>query len=299
MTGLRKNCGRIRRCLRKQVCFRRCIVRLPVSFKHPWGVNPMWLHKINPSVKALAVCLCIIMLAFVFDPVTPMIFLTFVAALTLSFSNVSLKKWLLCFSPFILIALAYVWTAVLFPRPTVETTVLWSFWRIEVTYEALFNGFSLGLRVLCFASLSLMFILTTKPLHFMLSLMQQCGLPPKLAYGILAGYRFLPQFKEELLILQSAHRIRGVERAKGLKERVAQIGCYAIPLLASAIRKAERTAMAMESKGFTGSKERTFYCRLCVTYHDWLFMGLLMGVLLLSAFASWQLGYLRLFTAGS
>jgi energy-coupling factor transport system permease protein len=261
----------------------------------------MWLNDVNPSIKALAVCICIIMLALVFDPITPLIFLIFVVILTLSFSEVPIKKWLLFFSPFILISAAYVWTAVLFPRISSEQvpTILWTWGWLDITKEALFTGSALGMRILCFASLSLLFILTTKPIHFMLSLMQQCSLPPKLAYGILAGYRFLPQFKEELLILQSAHRIRGVGRAKGLREWFIQIGRYAIPLLAGAIRKAERTAMAMESKGFTGSKARTFYIQLTVSGRDWLFLGTLTTALLLAAYISYGLGYLKLFSAAN
>ncbi len=258
----------------------------------------MWLNSLNPSVKALAICICILFIALVFDPVTPLIFLFFVIILTWSFGKVSIIKWFIYFSPFILIAFGFVWTNVVFSRISPEsiTTVLWSWGRIIITQEALHTGFSLGLRILCFAALSMMFVLTTKPVHFMLSLMQQCKLPPRIAYGILAGYRFLPLFKDELTILQSAHRVRGIGRAKGIKGQFTQLGRYAIPLLAGAIRKAERTAMAMESKGFTGTKDRTFYCKQQVTIQDWLFVGLLISLLLFSAVVSYHLGYLKLFS---
>lgn len=73
---------------------------------------------------------------------------------------------------------------------------------------------SLALRSLCFIGLSLLFAFTTDPTKFMLSLMQQVRLSPKLTYGILAGYRFVPTFKHELDLLKKAHRIRGLGRAK-------------------------------------------------------------------------------------
>ncbi|WP_442852713.1 CbiQ family ECF transporter T component [Bacillus sp. J33] len=40
--------------------------------------------------------------------------------------------------------------------------------------------------------------------------------------------------------------------------KISELKRYAVPLLAGAIRKAERTAMAMESKGFTGKKIESF-----------------------------------------
>jgi energy-coupling factor transport system permease protein len=105
----------------------------------------------------------------------------------------------------------------------------------------------------------------------MLSLVQQCKLSPKLAYGVIAGFRFLPLLKEEVQLIQQAHKIRGGAAENGLKEKVSALKRYTIPLLASAIRKAERTALAMESKGFTGSRNRTYYRSLTVSPRDWLF----------------------------
>lgn len=154
---------------------------------------------------------------------------------------------------------------------------------------------SLSLRVLCFSTLSLLFIFTTEPTKFILSLMQQCKLPPKLAYGILAGFRFLPTFKDELFIIRSAHQIRGVSRAKTIKDHFAQMRRYAIPLLASAIRKAERTAIAMESKGFTGNKNRSFYKTMVVSKTDWVFVLLMVVAFFCFSYISWKWGYFQFY----
>src|SRR5699024_10341868 len=110
-----------------------------------------------------------------------------------------------------------------------------------------------------FFAMSLLFIFTTDTTKFVMSLIHQCKLPPKFAYGFIAGYRFLPMFKEELQILKKAHQIRGIGRMKGIKGRLTQIQRYAIPLLANGIRKAERVAISMGSKGFTGDTNRTYY----------------------------------------
>ncbi|WP_308215275.1 energy-coupling factor transporter transmembrane component T [Sinobaca sp. H24] len=52
---------------------------------------------------------------------------------------------------------------------------------------------------------------------------------------------------------------------------------YAIPLMAGAIRKAERTAAAMEVKGFDGAGNRTRYQTMPYHKEDIFFIG---GVLI-------------------
>jgi energy-coupling factor transport system permease protein len=259
------------------------------------GEGIMSLHKVNPSIKAFAVVLSILILSVFFDPITPLVTITWSIAVTFLFGHVSFKKWLLLFSPFLFIAIIYVWSTMLFPRLQEGDTLIWKWGFLALTEEGFQRGLSLGLRVLSFATLSIMFTLTTKPTDFLLSLMQQCKLSPKLAYGIMAGYRFLPLIKEEFFTLKSAHRVRGVARARTIPEKIQQLKRYVIPLLAGAIRKAERTALAMESKGFTGAINRNFYRELTVTRSDWIFLLLFISAVLLSAFISWQLGTLRLY----
>ncbi|MBT2688906.1 CbiQ family ECF transporter T component [Bacillus sp. ISL-47] len=255
----------------------------------------MLLHDINPSIKALTVVICVLILSIFFDPLTPLLTLIITASTTLILGRVSIKKWLLLFSPFLFMAFIYIWSAVLFSRTDQGETILWTWGILTLTEEGFQRALSLGLRVLSFTSLSLLFILTTKPTEFLLSLMQQCRLSPKLAYGIMAGYRFLPLIKEEFEIIRSAHRIRGVGKARSFSEKLAELKRYAVPLLAGAIRKAERTAMAMESKGFTGDKNRQFYHKITVTWKDLAFSVIMVAAVLLSAYTSWKLGYLQLY----
>lgn len=129
---------------------------------------------------------------------------------------------------------------------------LWYFNRYN------YNWIHVISHMLAFTALSFMFIFTTNMVHFILSLMQQCKLPPKLAYGILAGYRFLPLMKEELWQIRAAHRVRGADHGSGIRNTIQQYKRYAIPYLPVRFRKQKRTAIAMESKGFSGEKNRTF-----------------------------------------
>ncbi|UTR13694.1 energy-coupling factor transporter transmembrane protein EcfT [Salipaludibacillus sp. LMS25] len=254
------------------------------------------IATVNPAIKMTAILIPGVLLSFSFDIFTPLVYLLFIITVTFLFSNISFKKWLLVFSPFIFLSVGFALMTILHTSDGFgEGALLFEFLWFEVTTGSVMVGISLALRSLCFVALSLLFVLTTDSTAFMLSLMQQFKLPPKLTYGILAGYRFLPTFKHEFEVLKQAHRIRGVGRAKGIKGRINQCRRYAIPLMANAIRKAERVAIAMESKGFTGSSHRTYYHHMTVGKKDWVFFGGIVGVFFLVIFISYSLGYLNIF----
>lgn len=248
---------------------------------------PVYLNNVNPSVKALTILVLVLILALLFDPVTPVLFTMFTVLVTFLFGRFRKKYYLFYFLPFTIFAFGMFWTTIAFadpPQNPAQTIVLLGW---EVPEEDFLVALSLSFRVLAFATLSLLFMFTTNMVEFLLSLMQQLRLPPKLAYGIMAGYRFLPMLKTEFDQIRAAHRVRGV----GTESRWKRSRRFAVPLLAGAIRKAERTALAMESKGFTGSRERTFYRNLKVRRRDWLFPAGMGAVLLFFIIFSVRFGY--------
>lgn len=254
------------------------------------------IATMNPTMKAFMVLIPGLLLGFIFDPYTPLIYLIFIILMTFIFTNISWKHWSMFFIPFVLLSFSFAWMTMLYKSDSFSGgEVLLSFWLFEVTTESMKVAISLSLRSLCFFALSLLFILTTDSTKFMLSLMQQLNFPPKLTFGILAGYRFLPTFQYELQVLRQAHRIRGIPKPKGIRERLQQLRRYLIPLLAEAIRKAERVAIAMESKGFTGSRDRTHYHLLTVDKRDWIFLTAFIGVFFLTVAVIYQLGLLNIF----
>jgi energy-coupling factor transport system permease protein len=259
----------------------------------------MFLHNLNPTVKALTIIGIVFFLAFLFDPVTPLIYIFWTIIITFLFGRFKKKYYFYYFLPFLLFAFGMFWTTLVFSDTSTHSGVTLSLLGITVPAGDIWVATSLGLRVLAFATLSLLFLFTTNMVHFILSLIQQLKLPPKIAYGVLAGYRFLPMLKTEFHQVRAAHRIRGVNKPKTWKEKILQYQRMAIPLLAGAIRKAERTAVAMESKGFTGAKDRTFYRPMKVQAKDWLFplmmFGMLGGTIALSVYFgyfSWYDGQL-------
>jgi energy-coupling factor transport system permease protein len=84
-------------------------------------------------------------------------------------------------------------------------------------------------------------------------------------------HRFLPLLNEEWELIQLAHRLRGVGSTYGLRGKWERFRRYTIPLIAGAIRKADRVAMAMESRGLS-ERERTFRKTIRLSMRDLLYV---------------------------
>ncbi|MCL0106220.1 energy-coupling factor transporter transmembrane protein EcfT [Peptococcaceae bacterium] len=118
----------------------------------------------------------------------------------------------------------------------------------------------------------LLFSLTTNFNSFVSALVQQWKVPYRIGYTIMAAYRFVPMLNFELTVIRSAHKIRGVSDRGTLKTKLEQTKRYAVPLLSTAIRKAERTALAMDSRAFGAFENRTYYRIYKFAWRDLLFI---------------------------
>lgn len=246
------------------------------------------LHRMNPSVKFLAITICMFTMAFFFDPWTPLVFWVGVLVLQMLFSQISWKKWLLFMLPFFVTAFGYFWTTLVFAEDQ-SGPVIWSIWNVYITETQLNHALSLSFRVLAFSSLSLLFALTTNPVKFILSLMQQLKLSPKIAYGVMVGYQFLPVLKDEFVQIGQAHRLRGATQEKNAFQRLLAIRRILIPMLAGAVRKAERAAFAMEARGFTGDRRSSYFHVITIGKVDLALVSLFLVVLGLSCTNMWWL----------
>jgi energy-coupling factor transport system permease protein len=230
------------------------------------------VSRVNPSVKVFLHLLAMVYLIATDDLCTTLGLLMIPVFLVLFVVRVPLKTFLWRISPFLLMFLSTVWVFTAYGKG--ETVYAeWGWYRI--TEEGLMHGLTVGCRMLAFVSYGYLFTATTEITAFVLSLMQQCKVPPKFAYAMLAGFRFLPMFRDEYEQIKAAHRVRGVARVPGVRGRVQAMMRYTVPLLAQGIRKADRVAVALEARGFDGSRERTFYRQLTIGKSDGLYAALL------------------------
>jgi energy-coupling factor transporter transmembrane protein EcfT len=139
-----------------------------------------------------------------------------------------------------------------------------------------YNGFLLSGRVLAFAGLGLLFVLTTDKIDFVRSLNRQLKLPATVAYGLIAAWGMLPRMREEYA------KTRAAFRARGLRAGIVSPALL-VPLLVKSVRWSEALAAAMESKGFGDSGRRSAYKELKVGAADIAFPILMCAAILLAA----------------
>lgn len=132
--------------------------------------------------------------------------------------------------------------------------------------------------ILALVTMSMGFVLTTRPRDLVLSLILQCRVSVIHGYATMAAYRFLPELQAQVDSIHLAQEIRGIPWNKGLISRFTSPFRVMLPLLCVAARRGERVACAMESRGLGRTEKRTYYKTTEVTKSDWLF--LVIGVII-------------------
>jgi energy-coupling factor transport system permease protein len=216
-----------------------------------------WLHRVNPGVKLILSIMLFIVVVFTHN-LNTMLFLTIGALLPLALlSGHPAKRLLLYTSPFLLLFVSSSLGMMMFGT---GDTLWYHLGVIRITEESFYRGIHLGLRGVQVASVGLLFSLTTRPVALFYAMMQQWKVAPKYAYSFLAALRMLPVILEEFQTLRYAIKVRGKQKQRNpLTSWYTTMRMIAIPLLAQSIRRAHRTAVAMEAKRFSMSRQRTYY----------------------------------------
>jgi energy-coupling factor transporter transmembrane protein EcfT len=126
----------------------------------------------------------------------------------------------------------------------------------------------------------------------MTSLHHNARLPARVTYAVLAGYRMLQEMPREFSTIRHAHAVRS-PRDDGRPQRSPRaLGGMIFTLLVVSLRKGERMAMALESRGL-GLAPRTTWRPTPVRAADWLMLAAVLAVVGAVLVASWLAGTLR------
>jgi ABC-type cobalt transport system, permease component CbiQ and related transporters len=228
--------------------------------------------KVNPSLKLI--CFAFLFLLYLFvQNLNTMIWTTFAfSILTLWACGLS-RKWSVWFFLLTFVVSFFSASAMILYGKGVHVLFQWAL--IRVTEESLARGIQLGLRTFVFGLLGVLFASTTPPVPFFYSLMQQLKVPVRYAYGCLAAFRMLPMMIDELGHIRQAMKVRGLSRQKGIHAFYDRFLHYALGMLVQSIRRAQRTAVAMEAKRFAMKEKRTFYYQIGWSRKDVLFLAVL------------------------
>lgn len=224
--------------------------------------------RLNPIVKIIIICFFTITLTFDYKPYLSVYLFTIGIISFKLFGNYSMKKILKTITPFITLAFGFTLFILITRGLNHNNYYDLHFLIFKWKTKDLVLAFALGARILVITFYSAYFVITTDPIEFTLSLIKYLKLPVQIGYALLTAYRFLPTFKDELQTIQFAHEIRGGQSKKGITRLFKQTKLCMIPMLANAVRKGERVALAMETRAFGKYKDRTYYRNIKMNKND-------------------------------
>ena len=235
-----------------------------------WHQDDTFLHRLNPLTKLGACVLATVVVSTAGEPITPAVVAACALITTRAIGRVP-------------------WLSLLRPMSFGLLAALGVFWTYSLFYggsgPAWLYGMTMAARLVAILSTSVMFVLTTDPSQFVRSLIHQARVSPRIAYSVFAAYRFVPLLEGEFETIRAAHRMRGgVGRGTPVAAARELFG-YAIPLLASAVRKGERVAMAMESRGFGALPRRTYFRSTAIDRSDAVFVASCLILVIILVFA--------------
>lgn len=253
-----------------------------------------FLHGLNPLAKVVAVAPAMILLVFVRDHTTPLIFLALSYALILVGARMTRLTAIMLFAavPIGIVAIGFGFSLWIDAGGVDATAPLLQVGPWTLYSGAVAIGLATSLRLAAILGLALIGGLTTTGPDLVRASVQQLRVPYRVGYTALAAYRFVPRFGYELSVIRAAHRVRGHHGGRGPFARLARGWGYIVPLLAGAIRHAERVALAMDSRAFGAHPTRTERHLVPFRIRDVVFAVAMLAAsaLIFTAFFPWQLG---------
>ena len=240
-----------------------------------------WVHRLDPRTK-MFLLLGMFALPFVFlDP----LYEVAVLALVLFFGYLAKALTNLRRIWFILVA-----TAVL-------TIVLWSIFGsgqtplfLFVEREAVLYGVAIALRIDITVIAGMIFLSTTRNEEVAFGLVR-LGIPYRFAFAVSTALRLVPTIMATGYTIGQAQRSRGLDLESGnILRRIRKYVPLLIPVFVSTIRSTNVFSMALESKGFGATPQRTFFLRIGMNRRDFLVLAVFV-VLLAGSIALRIAGY--------
>ncbi|MFN8523671.1 MAG: energy-coupling factor transporter transmembrane component T [Chloroflexota bacterium] len=231
------------------------------------------LHRLNPLTKLGLSLGVVAIVSFATTPLAPALVAALAIGTTVAVGRVPLGNVLRPMAFAAVFALGVCWTGVLFyvgPGSGPDAPAVWA-GPPRITEAAVTYGITMGARLLAIFATSALFVLTTDPVELVLAMIHQARVPYRVGYAVFAAYRFMPLLQDELGNIRAAHQMRGRTGGGGPVGTLREYAGYAIPLLAIAVRRAERVALAMDARAFGALPRRTYYRQTTVGFGDLMF----------------------------
>ena len=144
-----------------------------------------------------------------------------------------------------------------------------------LTVEGTLFGLNVVFKSLAMVLSVYLAILTTELDNIVVGMVRS-RIPYKVAFVFASTLRFFPMLSEQIQMIIEAQRLRGLAAEKmNIIQRVRVYSRVGIPLVLNAMAKSQQLDVVLQSKGFSGSAERTYCNEADLTREDHIFMALL------------------------
>lgn len=249
------------------------------------------IHKLDPRVKLSATVLYIVSLFIGKNPVV-YVLATIFLFVCIGISRVPIKYMMRGLRAVMFImAITLVFNVFM-----TDGEVIWTFYKLQVTKEGIYQAIYMGLRLVLLIMGSSLMTLTTTPndltdgMEKGLGFLKVIKIPVhEIAMMMSIALRFIPILMDEADKIMKAQKARGADLESGnfFKRMKALVPIF-VPLFVSAIRRAYDLATAMESRGYHGGKGRTKMKPLKYHASDriaylivWIYMALMIAARIL------------------
>jgi len=140
---------------------------------------------------------------------------------------------------------------------------------ISLTYEQLFYQVTKMFKYASVVPLGMIFLLTTNPSEFASSL-SGIGINYKAAFAVSLTLRYFPDIQRDYTDIHLSQQARGLELSNKAKfiDRFKNSLLIVIPLIFSTLDRVEVISNAMDLRGFSKGKTRTWYAARKFTQQD-------------------------------
>ncbi|MCG0276104.1 MAG: energy-coupling factor transporter transmembrane protein EcfT [Thermosediminibacteraceae bacterium] len=229
------------------------------------------IHRLDPRTKIL-ITFAFMILLFVIDDFTGYVFpVAFIIAASI-LSGISVRYMVRGLRPLlVIILLTFILNLFL-----IKGRVIYEIGPLSITYEGLYQGTFMVLRLVLLIVGTSLLTLTTSPITLtdgiesLLKPFSKIGVPAhELAMMMTIALRFIPTLMEETDKIMKAQMARGADFSSGnIIKRAKSVVPILVPLFISAFRRADELAMAMESRCYRGGENRTRMKKLQMTWED-------------------------------
>lgn len=219
-----------------------------------------FIHRLDPRIKLIALVVFIVSIFFAEGLVSYGLCIGFTVAMV-AISKIKPKLILRSLRAIIIIV---IFTALLNMLYTPGKEIV-SFWIFKITWEGIYAGFAMAVRVILLVTVSALLTYTTSPmaltdgLEKLLSPLKKIKIPVhEFAMMMTIALRFIPTLIEETDKIMSAQKARGADFESGnIIKRAKALIPVLVPLFVSSFRRADELATAMECRLYHGDSGRT------------------------------------------